>query len=103
MSGGQIVPLLHDILYPKEKELLAEKYKIALIRIGETIKAMKPKPKGLILNAVRQSGFTKDNLREIGWTFSTNLWNSARPMKSKSFSKGIKNELFLLRLFVYFE
>ena len=69
--------------------MLAEKYRIALIRIGEAIRVMKPKPKALILNAIRQSGFTKDDLREIGWTFSTHLWNSARPMKSKSLSKGI--------------
>ena len=88
LSGGQMIPLLRDILYPNEKEMLAEKYRIALIRIGETTKQMKPKPKAMILNAIRQSGFAKDDLREIGWTFSTHLWNSSRPMKYKSLSQG---------------
>ena len=88
LSGGQMIPLLRDILYPNEKEMLAEKYRIALIRIGETTKQMKPKPKAMILNAIRQSGFAKDDLREIGWTFSTHLWNSSRPMKYKSSSQG---------------
>ena len=56
-----MIPLLRDILYPNEKEMLAEKYRIALIRIGETTKQMKPKPKAMILNAIRQSGFAKEN------------------------------------------
>ena len=80
---------MSDILYPNEKEMLAEKYRIALIRIGEVTKQMKPKPKSTILNAIRQSGFGKDDLREIGWTFSTHLWNSSRPIKFKSLSQGI--------------
>ena len=82
------MPLLRDILYPNEKEMLAEKYRIALIRIGEASKQMKPKPKAMVLNAIRQSGFTKDDLREIGWSFSTHLWNSSSPMRTKSLSQG---------------
>ena len=98
LSGGQLVPLLNDILYPSEKEILAKKYRNAFIRIGEAIKTMKPKPKAIILNAIRQSGFTKDDLHEVGWTFSTHLWNSARSMKCQSLSQGIWIiEILLLR------
>ncbi|CAB4054408.1 unnamed protein product [Lepeophtheirus salmonis] len=76
LSGGQLIPLLHDILYPEEKDLLSERYQVALIRIGEVIRHINPKSKGIILNAIRQAGFTKEELREKGWKFSTNLWNA---------------------------
>ena len=77
LSGGHIVAILKDILYEEEKERIASKYRLAIIRIGETAKHFKPKQKGILLDALRQSGFTKDELRERGWTFSTNLWNSS--------------------------
>ena len=86
LSGGDIVPLLRDVLYPEEKEMMAEKYRIALIRIGEATKIMKPKPKAVILNAIRQSGFTKEDLLGNGWTFSSYLWSTVRPLKGKSMS-----------------
>ncbi len=75
MSGGQILPLLEDILYPNEKECFCTKYRIGFVRIGEALKGMHPKSKATILNAIRQSGFTKEDLRELDWTFSTHLWN----------------------------
>ena len=86
---------MRDILYPNEKEMLAEKYRIAIIRIGEVTKQMKPRPKALILNAIRQSGFSKDDLRDIGWSFSTHLWNSAKPIKVKSMSEGMNMKTHL--------
>ena len=75
--------------------MLAEKYRIALIRVGEATKVMKPKSKALILNAIRQSGFTKDDLRECGWLFSARLWNSAKSIRTKSVPQGnsLKNIL----------
>ena len=77
LSGGHVVAILKDILYDEEKERIAHKYRLAVIRIGDAVKHFKPKQKGLILDAFRTSGFTKDDLRERGWTFSTHLWNSA--------------------------
>ncbi len=29
-----------------------------------------------VLNAVRQSGFSKEDLRDMDWSFSNSLWNS---------------------------
>lgn len=77
--------ILKDILYENEKDVLADKYRLAIVRIGEVIKHMKPKPKGVILNAVRQCGFTKEDLREKGWTFSTSLWKSSSLPSFESF------------------
>lgn len=50
---------------------------MALVRIGEATKHFKPKQKAILLQALRQSGFNKDDLRERGWTFSTHLWSWA--------------------------
>ncbi len=75
LSGAQTLPLLSDILYPNEKEFFCAKYRIAFARTGEAVRHANPKIKAAILNAVRRSGFTKEDLREMGWTFSTNLWN----------------------------
>ena len=65
LSGGELVPLLGDILYPSEKELLAERfgnsdgnvafptfpvrYRGALDRIGEVVKGFQPREKGKVL------------------------------------------------------
>jgi hypothetical protein len=84
LSGGHIVSILKDILYDDEKDRLADRYRLAITRIGDAIKYMKPKPKGVILNAVRQAGFTKDDLRERGWTFSSNLWKSCSMFSNHS-------------------
>ena len=84
LSGGHVVAILKDILYDEEKERIAHKYRLAVIRIGEAVKHFKPKQKGLILDAFRTSGFTKDDLRERGWTFSTHLWNSASYIAGQS-------------------
>lgn len=35
-----------------------------------------PKSKAAVLNALRQSGFTKEDLRDLDWSFSNNLWNA---------------------------
>ena len=48
LSGGDIIPLLRDILYPNEKDALAEKYKTALDRIGTLTNAMQPKQKSQV-------------------------------------------------------
>ena len=40
-----MLPMLEDILYPNEKEILAEKYRFALDKIGEAIRNMPPKQK----------------------------------------------------------
>ena len=77
LSGGHIVAILKDILYEEEKERVSPRYRLAFIRIGEASKHFKPKEKGILLDVLRQSGFSKDDLRERGWTFSTNLWNSS--------------------------
>ena len=77
LSGGHIVAILKDILYADEKDLLADKYRLAVQRLGEATRHMKPKSKGKVLNAMKLSGFTRDDLRERGWTFSTSLWKSA--------------------------
>ena len=79
LSGGHIVGILKDILYEEEKERIANRYRLAIIRIGEVLKvnsSFKPKQKGLLLDAMKQAGFDKDSLRERGWTFSNHLWNS---------------------------
>ena len=79
LSGGHIVGILKDILYEEEKERIANRYRLAIIRIGEVLKvnsSFKPKQKGLLLDAMKQAGFDKDELRERGWTFSNHLWNS---------------------------
>ena len=41
---------LRDILYPNEKEALADKYKTALDRIGTLANAMQPKQKSQVGN-----------------------------------------------------
>ena len=46
--GGDIIPLLRDILYPNEKDALADKYKTALDRIGTLTNAMQPKQKSQV-------------------------------------------------------
>ena len=68
--------LLKDILYEEEKERIANRYRLAIVRIGEVASKMKPKQKGVLLDAMRQAGFDKEDLREKGWTFSNHLWNS---------------------------
>ena len=75
MSGGQIIPLLEDILYPNEKECFCTKYRMGFVRIGEAVRGLHPKSKAIVLSAIRQSGFTKEDLRELNWTFSSHLWN----------------------------
>ena len=45
--------LLKDILYDEEKERIANKYRLAVIKIGDVVKHFKPKQKGLILDAFR--------------------------------------------------
>ena len=45
------------------------------MRIGEAVRGLHPKSKAIVLNAIRQSGFTKEDLRELNWTFSSHLWN----------------------------
>ena len=78
LSGGEIAPMLEEILYPSEKESLAPaKYGIAVNRLGEAVRIMDPKPKAVVLNALQQSGFSKEDLRARGWRFSVNLWHSA--------------------------
>ena len=42
------MPLLDDILYPNEKDLLAEKYRLALDSIGTVVRNMQPKQKGKV-------------------------------------------------------
>ncbi len=69
--------LLKDILYEEEKERIAGKYRTAILRIGEAVKFFKPRQKAILLDALKQSGFSKDDLRERGWMFSTHLWNSS--------------------------
>ena len=75
LSGGQVIPLLEDILYPNEKECFCTKYRIGFVRIGEAVRGLHPKSKAIVLSAIRQSGFTKEDLRELNWTFSSHLWN----------------------------
>ena len=82
-SGGDIIPLLRDILYPNEKEALADKYKTALDRIGTLTNAMQPKQKSQvgpfilvrisfwafpfqILECMHTAGFGEDDLRDMG-------------------------------------
>ena len=77
LSGGHIVAILKDVLYEDEKEKLAEKYKTFMCNVGDVIKHFKPKTKALVLDVARKSGFSKDDLRERGWTFSYSLWKSA--------------------------
>ena len=77
LSGGHIVAILKDVLYEDEKEKLAEKYKTFMCNVGDVIKHFKPKAKAVILDVARKSGFSKDDLRERGWTFSYSLWKSA--------------------------
>ena len=89
LSGGHVVAILKDILYDEEKERIAHKYRLAVIRIGDAVKHFKPKQKGLILDAFRTSGFTKDDLRERGWTFSTHLWNSSSYIAGQSQSLNV--------------
>ena len=71
-----------DILYPNEKDALAEKYKTALDRIGTLTNAMQPKQKSQvggwslqkeewicfiqILECMYQAGFAEDDLRDMG-------------------------------------
>ena len=43
-----MVPLLDDILYPNEKDLLADKYRVALDSIGAVVRNMQPKQKGKV-------------------------------------------------------
>lgn len=74
--SGDMMPLLDDILYPNEKDLLAEKYRLALDSIGTVVRNMQPKQKGKILNSMRQAGFSQEDLKEMGWVFSSNLWNT---------------------------
>ena len=38
LSGGQIIPLLEDILYPNEKECFCTKYRLGFVRIGTCLK-----------------------------------------------------------------
>ena len=76
---------LRDILYPNEKESLADKYKSALDRIGTLANAMQPKQKSQaggriqycqcvvridiclqILECMYQAGFAEDDLRDMG-------------------------------------
>ena len=45
--------LLKDILYDEEKERISNKYRLAVIKIGDVVKNFKPKQKGLILDAFR--------------------------------------------------
>ena len=85
LSGGQIVALLQDILYEEEKERIADRHRRAILRLGEVVKHFKPQLKGNILNAMRQSGFSKEDLRERGWSFSTHLWNSSGYNATQSF------------------
>jgi len=47
-----------------------------LVRVGEAVRYVHPRSKAAVLNAVRQSGFTKDDLREMEWSFSGHLWNA---------------------------
>ena len=70
-----MIPLLEDILYPNEKECFCTKYRIGFVRIGEAVRGLHPKSKAIVLSAIRQSGFTKEDLRELNWTFSSHLWN----------------------------
>ena len=85
-SGGDIIPLLRDILYPNEKDALADKYKTALDRIGTLTNAMQPKQKSQvkehlskyffenlillnllqILECMHKAGFGEDDLRDMG-------------------------------------
>lgn len=67
--------MLEDILYPNEKEIFCTKYRIGFVRIGEAVRGLHPKSKAIVLSAIRQSGFTKEDLRELNWTFSSHLWN----------------------------
>ncbi len=77
LSGGQSLALLEDILYPNEKEAFCVKYRSALIRVGDAVhRSLPPKAKAVVLAAFRQAGFTKEDLRELEWTFSNNLWNA---------------------------
>ena len=46
--GGDMMPLLDDILYPNEKDLLAEKYRMALDSVGTVVRNMPPKQKGKV-------------------------------------------------------
>ena len=74
LSGHEIAPMLEEILYPCERERLAPaKYRIAINRLGEAARIMDPKAKAVLLNALQQSGFSKEDLKSRGWRFSVNL------------------------------
>ena len=60
------MPLLDDILYPNEKDMLAEKYRRALDSIGNLLRSMQPRQKGKVLSCMRQAGFSQDDLKEMG-------------------------------------
>ncbi|TRY68452.1 hypothetical protein TCAL_04683 [Tigriopus californicus] len=75
LSGGQIVSMLDDVLYPNEKEIFCFKYRQAITRLGETVKLIHPKAKGLVMNTLKQSGFSLDDLKAMNWSFSNHLWD----------------------------
>lgn len=76
LSGGQIASMLDDILYPNEKEVFCSKYRLAITRLGEAVKLIHPKAKGVIMNALKQSGFSPEDLRAMNWSFSGHLWDA---------------------------
>ena len=41
-----MIHTLRDILYEEEKERIAHKYRLAVIKIGDSVKQFKPKQKG---------------------------------------------------------
>ena len=75
--------MLEDILYPNEKDLLSTKYRLALTRIGHVSNNAAARTKTELLGAMKLSGFAKEELHELNWNFSAQLWENS------------KNELFV--------
>ena len=69
--------MLDDILYPNEKDFFCARYRLGLGRVGEALanNGSNPRTKANVLGALKGARFSKEDLREMGWAFSNNLWN----------------------------
>ena len=63
LSGGDLVPLLRDILYPREAELLAGRYRAALSALAQPVRCLQPKQKVYIYQTVCRSQTCSCRLR----------------------------------------
>ncbi len=74
LSGGSTPHLLEELLTDDEKDAFCSKYKLALVQMGWAARSFPPTTLAALLTALKEAGFSKDELRDMDWTFSAVLW-----------------------------